>query len=138
MPEQEDVQGEGFQIVGHETQKTEEPQVEEPPAGEPEVEAPAEETPPGVGELPRIDVYAVLHVSIAQLAAVAWQKMGLQADPFTNQIEKDIEQARLAIDAAAGLIEKLQPKLEKQQARDYQNLLTDLRLNFVRQSGDRE
>jgi len=138
MPEQEDVQGEGFQILGHEAQKAEEPQLEEQPGAEPGAEAQGEEAPPGAGELPRIDVYAVLHVSIAQLAAVAWQKMGLQADPFTNQVEKDIEQARLAIDAAAGLIEKLQPKLEKQQARDYQNLLTDLRLNFVRQSGDRE
>jgi hypothetical protein len=136
MPETEDVQGEGFQILGHEGQKTEEPPVEEQPAAEPEAGARAEETAAGPGELPKLDVYSVLHVSVAQLAAVAWQKMGLQADPLTNQVEKDIEQARVAIDAAAGLIEKLQPKLEKLQARDYQNLLTDLRLNFLRQSGE--
>ena len=106
-----------------------EPQTEEQPAAEP-----TEEAPPGAGPLPTIDVYSLLHVSVAQLASVAWQKMGLQADPFTNKIEKDVEQARLAIDCAAALVEKLLPHLEKHQARDYQTLLTDLRLNFVRQS----
>lgn len=107
-----------------------EPQTEEQPVAESEPEGAAPET----GPLPKLDVYSLLHVSIAQLAAVAWQKMGLQADPFTNKIEKDIEQARLAIDCAAALVEKLLPHLEKHQARDYQTLLTDLRLNFVKQS----
>ncbi len=80
------------------------------------------------------DVYTVLRFCIAQLAAVAWQKMGLQADPLTNEVHKDLDQARLAIDCAAALMDKLQPHLEGQEARDYQSLLTDLRLNFLNQS----
>jgi len=83
-----------------------------------------------------LDVYAVLRVSIVQLSGVAWQMMGLQADPFTNEVRKDIEQARLAIDAAAALVDKLIPHVQGQEVRDYQSLITDLRLNFVKQSGD--
>jgi hypothetical protein len=60
--------------------------------------------------------------------------MGLQPDPFTKKIHKDFAQARIAIDATEALIEKLKPHLQGQEARDYQTLLTDLRLNFVKQS----
>jgi hypothetical protein len=111
------VEGEGFQILDHEE-----------PAGEPGSEFGAE-------DLPRIEVPMVLQVTAAQLAEVAWQKMGLRADPFTNKVEKDIAQARMAIDALAALLGVLLPHLQGQSARDLQNLLTDLRLNFVRQSG---
>lgn len=83
-----------------------------------------------------LDVYAVLRISVAQLAGAAWQMMGLQADPFTKGIHKDIAQARVAIDATEALIEKLKPHLRGQEARDYQALLTDLRLNFVKQSAE--
>ncbi len=49
-------------------------------------------------EQPRrpVEVYGVLRFCVAQLAAVAWQKMGLQADPLTNEVHKDVEQARVA------------------------------------------
>ncbi len=87
-------------------------------------------------EQPRrpVEVYGVLRFCVAQLAAVAWQKMGLQADPLTNEVHKDVEQARVAIDATAALVEQLKPKLEGQELRDYESLLTDLRLNFLNQS----
>lgn len=101
-------------------------------AAEEEAESPQE--PP----LP-LDVYAVLRVSIAQLASIAWQLMGLQPDPFSNKIRKEMDQARIAIDATAALIEQLQPHLQGQEAKDYQSLLTDLRLNFVKQAeGDQQ
>jgi len=119
MAEREDVPGEAApEEVPAET-----------PAGEAPPEGPPEEP------LPKADVYVLLQVSVMQFAALAWQKMGLRADPFTNQVEKDIEQARLAIDAVAALLDKLLPHLQGQQARDFQSLLTDLRLNFVRQAG---
>ncbi len=78
----------------------------------------------------------MLRISIAHLSGVAFQMMGLQVDPMTNKIHKDVAQARVAIDATAALVEKLLPHLQGQEARDYQNLLTDLRLNFVKQSGE--
>lgn len=127
------VQGEGFEMLGHETSEREEAKSERPTE-----EQAGEAARPEAGPLPKLDVYSVLHVSIAQLVALGWQKMGLQADPFTNQIEKDLAQARLAIDAASALLEQLLPHLDKHQARDYQTALTDLRLNFVRQSATEE
>jgi hypothetical protein len=111
------VEGDGFQILDH----------EEPVA--PEGQAPTADA------FPRIEVPTMLQIVAAQLAEVAWQKMGLRADPFTNRVEKDIAQARLAIDALAALLGVLLPHVEGQPARDLQSLLTDLRLNFVRQSG---
>jgi hypothetical protein len=85
-----------------------------------------------------VEVSAVLRLCIAQLGAVAWQKMGLQPDPFTNAIHKDIAQARTAIDATAALVEKLLPQLGGQEARDYQSLLVDLRMNFLKQADTAE
>lgn len=102
-----------------------------PSADEEAAEEPAEMLQP-------LDVYSLLRLSFAQLATAAWQKIGLQPDPFTNTIVKDINQARLAIDAAADLLKHLQPRLQGQEARDYQTMLTDLRLNFVKQSETQE
>ena len=100
-------------------------------ADEAAAEEPAEPLQP-------LDVHALLRLSVAQFAATAWQKMGLQPDPFTNTIVKDIDQARIAIDAAADLLKHLQPSLQGQEARDHQTMLTDLRLNFVKQSESQE
>ena len=117
-------------------QKPDEPGAQGADAGEAAAEEEAEfpQEPP----LP-LDVYAVLRVSIAQLASIAWQLMGLQPDPFSNKIRTEMDQARIAIDATAALIEQLQPHLQGQEAKDYQSLLTDLRLNFVKQAeGDQQ
>ena len=104
-----------------------------------QAEAAAEEEAPGPEE-PRVplDVHVLLRMSVTQFAAVAWQKMGLEPDPLTNAIHKDLDQARLAIDAAAALAEKLLPRLQGQEARDLQSLLADLKLNFVKQQGSAE
>jgi len=142
MAPTEDVKGEGFEVVGHQPPVDEgkdEPsaegkeKAEKPTAGTP---SEGETTTPPEQELRPLDVHAVLRVCIGQLSAAAWQLMGLQPDPFTNTIRKDIPQARIAIDAASTLMDKLLPNLEGQEARDYQSLLTDLRLNFLKQSGE--
>jgi hypothetical protein len=102
-------------------------------AEEPEAEA-GEEGAAAEQELEPLDVYALLRVMVGQLSAAAWQKMGLQPDPFTNALHRDTEQARVAIDCVALIAEKLLPQLHGQEERDLQSMLTDLRLNFVRQS----
>jgi len=138
----DDLKGEGFEILGHEEPEPGEGGAEEEkaaPTEEPEgaaAEPSAEETADTQGQVTAIDVYSALRLSIAQLAGVAWQMMGLQPDPFTNEIRKDTTQARVAIDAAAALVEQLKPHIQGQEARDYQSLLTDLRLNFVSHSTD--
>jgi hypothetical protein len=125
MSSQDEVKGDGFEIIDHKA----------PPA-----EASEEATEPAAeaqGQPVSVDVYTLLRISIAQLASIAWQMMGLQPDPFTNQVRTDTDQARIAIDAAAALVDQLKPHLGGQEARDYQTLLTDLRLNFVSHSGER-
>jgi len=93
---------------------------------------------PGVGELRPLDVYMVLQASIGQFSSVAWQMLGLHPDPFTGRMQKDIGQARIAIDVTAVLVEKILPHVQGQESRDYQSLLTDLRLNFVKQSSEQK
>jgi len=84
--------------------------------------------------LPPIKVPELVALFINQLAAVAWQRMGLVPDPLSGKIEKDMEQARLAIDSAAVLLEKLEPSLSEIEKRDFRVLLSNLRVNFVKQS----
>jgi hypothetical protein len=126
MSSQDEVKGEGFEIIN-------------PPERPPSAEGGEQPTEPAAepqAQPVSVDVYTLLRISIAQLASIAWQMMGLQPDPFTNQVRKDINQARVAIDAAAALVDQLKPHLQGQEARDYQTLLTDLRLNFVSHSGE--
>ncbi len=113
---------------------------EQPNAQAAEGPEPSGEESAEAGEEPLLplDVYSVLRGSVAQLSAVAWQMMGLQPDPFTKEVRKDTAQARVAIDATAALMEKLRPHLKGQEARNYETILTDLRLNFVKQCGEPE
>ncbi|UCC68445.1 MAG: DUF1844 domain-containing protein [Armatimonadota bacterium] len=143
MTSDEDAKTQNSQTPGPEGEDPSPPAEPEPKPEQADAQAaeapepPAEEQPEAPQEPPQpLDVYAVLRISIAQLAGVAWQLMGLQPDPFTNKLRKDVDQARIAIDATAALVEQLQPNLRGQEARDYQTLLTDLRLNFVKQSGE--
>ena len=75
----------------------------------------------------------LLHWCISALAAGAWQEMGLVPHPATDKIERNLENARLAIDAAAALIDLLKPRLDPHAQRNLDTLLANLRLNFVEQ-----
>lgn len=124
----------GFEVIDKRRVNAEEPEAE--------TEQPAEETaPPESGEeTPKrqeaepIQVAALVSFFITELSTLAWQRMGLVPD-ITGKIEKDIEQARLAIDCTAALVEKLSPMLSDTERRDLQILISNLRLNFVKQQG---
>ena len=88
----------------------------------------ADETPDSKEPL---SVYAVLGTFVDQMSSIAWQKLGLQHDFITGQLEPDVEQARVAIDVVAKLVEALDAELDDQDRRQLQNLVRDLRLNFV-------
>ena len=154
MTSHDEVKGEGFEIIDHQqpegrpddAPRESAPGAQEHPAHPTGGPSTGSGSPPSTAEgLPRakptggglvsVDVYAILRISIAQLACIAWQMMGLQPDPFTNQLRKDLLQAKVAIDAAAALVDLLKPHVHGQEARDHQALLTDLRLNFVSHSG---
>jgi hypothetical protein len=70
------------------------------------------------------------------LGAKAWQGMGLVPNPASGKIEKDLADARIAIDAFSALLEAMRLQLDEQARRDTEALLTTLRLNFVEKSSD--
>jgi len=82
--------------------------------------------------LPTVDLLmSVLNL----LAAKAWEGMGLVPNPATNQIQKDMGEARLAIDAYAVILDMVRTHVEDQPRRDLETLLMTLRINFVEKSG---
>lgn len=82
-------------------------------------------------------VETILAVMVEQLASVAWQRLGLQADPFTGKTERDLDQARQAIDAVSAIAPILSSGLDEDDRRQIANLVNDLRANFVNQSSVR-
>ena len=87
-------------------------------------------------EAPRgpLSVYDFLVVMTAQLAAIAWQKLGLQPDPLTGQVHKNLEEAKVAIDLTTHLASFVQPRLDDEDQRQMHNLIRDLRINYVEKS----
>ena len=83
-----------------------------------------------------IDVFEALATSLDLFAALAWQKMGLQPDMATGRIAPDMKQAKAAVDAAAAIATVLEPVLEDDaDRRQVQNLVRDLRINYLEKSG---
>lgn len=68
------------------------------------------------------------------LAAKAWEGMGLVPNPATNKVQKNLLDARMAIDAYAALFEAVRAHIEDQPRREMETVLTTLRLNFVEKS----
>ncbi len=69
------------------------------------------------------------------LANRAWVDIGLVADPLSGEVAKNLESARLAIDAIDGLVKVLRGKVGADEVRHLEGMLADLRLNYVRQAG---
>lgn len=131
-----------------EHEREEDPKPDRPEAGEPEPAASspdaetseaeassagAEDTPKAVPLL-ALDSQALVAWFVEVLASRAWVDMGLLADPLTGQVSKKMSSARLAIDAFEGLAKVLK-NARPEEARRLEGILTDLRLNFVRQAG---
>jgi hypothetical protein len=115
----------------------------EPETEAPEAQAEAEAEPSGAEEpspeerfeLPPVDVYALLNSFIGILGAHAWQWMGLVKNPVTGQLDKDMTQAKIAIDTVSAIIAQLEGKAPPAEHQELRSLLSDLQINFVKQSG---
>ena len=81
-----------------------------------------------------VDIYSVLAMTVEQFSALTWQKMGLQPDYMTGKIEKNLGQCKVALDATSALVALLEPNLEDSDRSQLQNLVRDLRMNFVEHS----
>ncbi|MDO8682759.1 MAG: DUF1844 domain-containing protein [Armatimonadota bacterium] len=100
--------------------------LDEAAAEEPQAEQKAEEQAP--------DVYAMAMWMIGIFASTAWQSMGLQVNPITGKVEKDLTQAKVAIDCAKSLSDHISSHLEESQRRELRGIIGDLQVNFVNQS----
>ncbi len=78
-----------------------------------------------------LSVYPVIMVMVDQMASIAWQKLGLQPDPVTGKLHKDLAEAKIAIDVTAGLAGFIEPQLDEEDKRRIHSLIRDLRINYV-------
>lgn len=76
----------------------------------------------------------ILGMMLDQLAALAWQRMGLQPDMITGKIHKDMGECKMAIDAFVALVPILERSLDAEDKQQLQNLVTTLQMNFVSHS----
>jgi len=103
--------------------------MDETPAGRRETDIPQEEA-----ERVPLRAPELLRWCVSLLATSAWQAMGLIPDPATRAVERNLDHARLAIDATASLIEHLRPRVAEAERRELDTLLANLRINFVEQA----
>jgi hypothetical protein len=82
-------------------------------------------------ELKAVSVYDVVIAMVDQMSAIAWQKLGLQPDFMTGKLEKNLEEAKVAIDLTTHLASFIEPRLEDDDKREIHNLVRNLRLNYV-------
>ena len=68
---------------------------------------------------------------IHSFQGAAMQQMGKVPNPFTNEIERDLAQARLSIDMLEMLQERTSGNLTGEESRFLTHVLTELRLNYV-------
>lgn len=79
-----------------------------------------------------VPVKDILIMTILSLEGKAWAYLGLIGHPETQKIKKDLNEAKLAIDAIDALFKLIEPLLNNEEKKDIQTRLTNLRLNFVK------
>lgn len=87
-----------------------------------------------MANLPPVDVYSLVKSFIGILGAHAWQWLGLVKNPVTGQLEKDLAQAKVAIDSIRALVQQIEGKLEPSEDRELKGMISDLQINYVQQS----
>jgi hypothetical protein len=84
--------------------------------------------------MPPPNVYAMLELMATMFAEQAWQFMGIRLAPGQKELVKDMAQAKVAIDTVVFVTDKLHPQLSEQDRTAIRHLVSDLQVNFVRQS----
>lgn len=88
-----------------------------------------------IEELIPKDVYSLVKHLVVVMAHNAWVYMGLQMNPLSKTVTKDAAQARLAIDCAAALIEKITPFVDEKEKEEFKILIQNLQMNYIQQCG---
>lgn len=106
--------------------------------GESEAAAPSEPGPEsGASQavpLAALTTTDLVHSFLSLLALKAWEGMGLVPNALSGKTQKNLDEARLAIDAYAAVFEILRSRIDEGPRREMENLLTTLRINFVDKS----
>ncbi|MGQ9455413.1 MAG: DUF1844 domain-containing protein [Armatimonadota bacterium] len=87
-----------------------------------------------VSEIPLPRVYDLMHFMVGMLAEQAWVRMGIRLAPGYKEPEKDMAQAKVAIDTIVFVVDKIAPHLDEADRRSLRALVSDLQINFVKQS----
>lgn len=82
-------------------------------------------------ELPYMDVYTTLQLTIGMLVEKAWEFMGVRLPSGSKEMKKDMVQAKLAIDTIVFLVDKLQPNFSEDDRKTMKALVSDLQINFI-------
>lgn len=90
-----------------------------------------EEEEPQTVDITALDVYTTLKLFLNILASQSFIKMGLLVNPRTNKAEKDMKQARTAIDTFEFILKQIEGNLNEEEKRHLNNVLSDLKMNFV-------
>lgn len=90
----------------------------------------------GMSESPSTpSVYDHLLVMFEQMVVVAWAKLGLRHDPISGKLDPNIAEAKVAIDVVTYIGTQLEQQLEDEgDRRQIQNVMRDLKINFVQRS----
>jgi hypothetical protein len=68
---------------------------------------------------------------ISMLSGKAWEYLGLIMNPETKEINKDLKKAKIAIDTVAFLYDQIKDGLNPEDFKRIENLLANLRMNYV-------
>ena len=67
-------------------------------------------------------------------AEQAWIHMGVRMDPSKQKAEQNLPLAKVAVDTVAFLVEQLEPDLTPEEKRELDQLVANLRINYVQRS----
>lgn len=102
-------------------------------------ETAAQEEQPGSGSEegphPRLEARDRIAMCMDILRQGAWISLGLVLDPVTNQVEQDLNDARILIDGFADLAQRLEPIVDESIRRELRDQVAMLRMNYVKQAG---
>jgi len=84
-------------------------------------------------EFAKLTVKDFLSQTLATISTLAYQKMGI---PSSCLQYKDLDQAKLAIDAFAELFKTLQSSMDQREIDAFNEVLTQMRIEFVKKSNE--
>jgi hypothetical protein len=107
------------------------PNPSEPPKDDPKTDTETSDSAPDeVVDIAALPVWQIIPIIMGIFDRVAWQRLGLVVNPQSQKIEKDLEQARVAIDCYENLLKLLGDKVPSDIKRHLEGRLTDLKLNY--------